>query len=513
LSGRVFLIGAGPGDPGLLTARGMRLLAEADVVVYDTAVEAVLRWARPDAERIAAGAPAERDTAQDAISMLVAEKARDGHVVARLKWGDPFVFDSGGKEALFLHEQRVPFEVVPGVPAAIGASAYAGIPPTYPGAGDTLVLVRGQEDHVGSLPDVDWDALVRLDGTIACYAGARLASGLLQQLMDHGLPPDTAAALIYRGTHAAQRTLTGTAGELIGMLTADGSSTEPALVVVGEVVSLRDHLRWFDERPLFSRRIVVTRSQEQARELVESLENLGAQAIQAPTFRLAPPDDPEALDRAAASVDQYQWLVFESANAVARFLSALTRGPRDLRALGQLAVCAIGTSTADRLAASGIKADVVVAELGAETIGQAMAAHGPLAGERVLIVRPDHVHDVVAEDLTRRGAAVTDLVAYRTAAADSDSPAAQQLYGLLLDGAIDAVTFTNPTAVRRFASLIGEEQAADLLNTTVVVAIGPVTAAAAAAIGVREPLIADPYTVDGLVAALVERFKPRLTPS
>ncbi len=513
MSGRVFIIGAGPGDPGLLTARGMRLLGEADVVVYDSPVEAVLRWARPDAERIAAGAPAERETAQDAISMLVAEKARDGHIVARLKWGDPFVFDSGGKEALFLYEQRVPFEVVPGVPAAIGSPAYAGIPPTYPGAGDTLVLIRGQEDDVGALPDVDWDALVRLDGTALCYAGPRLAAGMLQKMVDHGLPPESAVALIYRGTQPAQRTLTGTAGDLIATLAADGSSQDPALVVVGEVVSLRDHLRWFDERPLFGRRIVVTRSQEQARELVEGLENLGAQAILAPTFRLAPADDPEALDRAAASVDQYQWLVFESANAVARFLSALTRGPRDLRALGHVAVCAIGTSTADRLAASGIKADVVVAELGAEPVGQAMEAHGPVAGERILIVRPDHFHDAVADDLTRRGAAVTDLVAYRTAAADSDSPAAQQLYGLLLDGAVDAVTFTNPTAVRRFASLIGEEQAADLLNTTVVAAIGPVTAAAAAAIGVRRPLVAEAYTVDGLVAALVERFKPNPTPS
>ena len=508
MSGRVYLIGAGPGDPGLVTARGVRLLAEADVIVYDAAVEAVLRWARPEAERIGAGAPAERDTAQDAISMLVAEKARDGHVVARLKWGDPFVFDSGGKEALFLHEQGVPFEVVPGVPAAVGSPAYAGIPPTYPGAGDALVLIRGQEDDVGALPDLDWEALVRLDGTTICYAGTRLATALLQKLMDHGLPPDSPAALVYGGTQPVQRTVTGSVSELVGTLSADDTPADPSIVVVGGVVGLRDHLRWFDERPLFGRRIVVTRSQEQARELIDGLENLGAQAIQAPTFRLAPPEDPEALDRAAASVDQYQWVVFESANAVTRFLSALHRGPRDLRALGRVTVCAIGTSTADRLEAGGIKADVVVAELGADAVGQAMAAYAPIDNHRILIVRPDHFLDIVAEDLGRRGAAVTDLVAYRTAAADPDSPAAQDLYRLLLDGAIDAVTFTNPTAVRRFASLIGEEQAADLLNTTVVAAIGPVTAAAAVALGVRDPIIPATYTVDGMIAALVERFRP-----
>jgi uroporphyrinogen III methyltransferase/synthase len=185
--GRVFIIGAGPGDPGLITSRGLRLLGQADVVVYDTAVEPVLRWARPDAERIAVGTPAEHDTAQAAISMLLAEKARDGLLVARLKWGDPFVFDSGGKEAMFLHEQRIPFEVVPGVPAAIGFSAYAGIPATYPGAGDTFVLLRGQENSAAHMPSVNWKALASLDGTIASFAGGPAVVGVLQQLIDNGM--------------------------------------------------------------------------------------------------------------------------------------------------------------------------------------------------------------------------------------------------------------------------------------------------------------------------------------
>ena len=333
--GRVFIIGAGPGDPGLITARGVRLLAEADVVVYDRMVEPVLRWARPDAERIAAGAPAERDTAQDAISMLLAEKARDGHTVARLKWGDAFVFDSGAKEALFLHEQGISFEVVPGVPSAIGASAYAGIPVTYPGAGDALVLVRGQEDEAGALPDVDWQALSAIDGTVACYAGGRLVPALLQRLLENGAEADSPAALIYRGTLPGQRTLVGTIGTLFEA-TSGEATPEPALLIVGQVVGLREHLRWFDERPLFGKRIVITRSPEQASELVDALETLGAQAIPAPTFRVAPPEDPEAVDRAAASVDEYDWVVFEAASTVTRFLAALTRGPRDLRALGRV---------------------------------------------------------------------------------------------------------------------------------------------------------------------------------
>lgn len=502
--GRVYFIGAGPGDTGLLPARAIRLLAEADVIVYDRMVEGQLRWSRPEAERIAAGAPAERETAQDAISMLLAEKARDGHIVARLKWGDGFVFDSAAKETLFLHEQGIPFEVVPGIPLAIGAPAYAGIPVTYPGAGDALVLLRGDEDASDGLPDVDWRALAAIDGTIACYAGGQTVPRLLAAMLEGGIPPDQPAALIHDGTSTRQRTVTGTLHSLLDLTTREGS--EGALVVVGEVVGLRDHLRWFDERPLFGRRIVITRSPEQARTLVEELELLGAQAIEAPTFRPSPPDDPEAIDRAVASLDGYDWLVLESANAVSRFLGTLLRSPRDLRALGRLAICAIGPSTAERLVASGIKPEVVVPEHGVENIGDAIAAVRPLEGQRVLIVRPDHLRDVVAQDLTRRRAEVTDLVAYRTAAATPDSPAAQELYRLLLDGAVDAVTFSSPTSVSRFAALIGEEQAADLLNTTVVATIGPVTAAAAAALGIQTPVVASTHTVDGLVEALVEHF-------
>ena len=506
LTGRVFIIGAGPGDPGLISARGVRLLAAADVVVYDRAVEAVLRWARADSERIAAGAPAEREVAQDAISMLLAEKARDGHTVARLKWGDAFVFDSGAKEALFLHEQGVPFEVVPGIPAAVGGTAYAGVPLTYPGAGDALVLLRGQEGETDTAPDVDWSALAKLDGTLVCYAGARTVPSILQSLVDGGVPMDQAAALIYGGTQPGQRTVTGSVEELLKSTSA-GSNGEAAILVVGEVACLRDHLRWFDERPLFGRRIVVTRTREQARDLVEGLENLGALPIEAPMFRLAPPEDPEAVDRAAASVDGYDWVVFESANSVAQFFSALTRGPRDLRALGHVSLCAIGPSTAEWLTNNGIKADVVIPEFRVESISEALSARAPLADQRVLVVRPDHLRDVLADDLARRGARVTDLIAYRAVPESPDGPVVQELYRTLLEGRIDAVTFTNPTSLGMFASLIGQEQATDLLNTTTVAAIGPVTAAAATELGIRTTIVARSYTVEGLLAALVEHFR------
>jgi uroporphyrinogen III methyltransferase/synthase len=307
------------------------------------------------------------------------------------------------------------------------------------------------------------------------------------------------------GTLPGQQTRTGTIGELLEATTQQ-TPDGPSLLIVGDVAGLRNHLRWFDERPLFGRRIVVTRSPEQAGSLVDALENLGAQAVEAPTFRVLPPEDPEALDRAAASVDQYQWVVFEGASAVTRFRAAIARGPRDLRAFGRVKLAAIGPSTAEQLAAIGLKADVVVPEFRGERVGDALVGGSSIEGQRVLVVRPDHLHDVIAQDLTERGATVTDLVAYRSTPAPADAPASQALYRQLLDGTIDAVTFASPTAVSRFAAIIGAEQAADLLNTTVVAAIGPVTAAAALELGIHPTVVADPYTVEGLLDGLVRHF-------
>jgi len=508
--GRVIFIGAGPGDPGLLTARGLRVLADADVVVYDRVVAPLLRLARPDAERFEVGAPAEGAVAQEAIAMLIADKVREGRLVARLKWGDPFLFGSGAKEALILHEQGLAFEVVPGVPVAFG-SAYAGVPLSYPGGQDALILLRGHEATREDAPDVHWRALASLDGTIAAYASAQQAVAILRKLVAAGRPATHTAALIYDATLATQRVVTNTLAGLITQLEADDADAASALLVVGEVAGLREHLRWFDQRPLFARRIVVTRSRDRARELSDRLEGLGAQAIEAPTFRLIPAEDPEAIERAAASVQQFQWVVCESANSAHRFLKALLSGGRDLRALGGVKIAAVGPSTADPLRAAGLLPDVVMPEVGEEATCDAMAAHAPIAGSRVLVVRPDHgrperAREGLAAELRHRGAEVQDLVAYRTAAEAPESTAAQDLYRQLLEGRVDAVTFTSPTAVQRFADLIGRDQAADLLNTTAVVTIGPVTAAAARALGVTAPVVADTYTVDGLVEALVRRL-------
>jgi uroporphyrinogen III methyltransferase/synthase len=298
----VYLIGAGPGNPELITVRGLQCLAEADVVLYDHLVHPrLLRAARPSAEKIDVGMPAPSPLDQEAICYLLADKAVEGKVVARLKWGDPFIFDSGGSEALFLHERRIKFEVVPGIPAAMGAASYSGVPLTYPGGGDSLTFVRGNEGAANNLPDVDWNSLATLDGTIVCYAGPDQLPDMLDALLKAGRPEDDTASLIYDGTLPTQHTTVGTLAEVAHAANTN-TDRRPAILVVGRVAALREHLRWFDARPLFGKRVLVTRPREQAAEFVSLLQALGADPIEAPMIRIVPPSDFSPLDDACGSM-------------------------------------------------------------------------------------------------------------------------------------------------------------------------------------------------------------------
>lgn len=495
----VYLVGAGPGDPSLISLRGVRCLQRADVVVYDHKVqERVLRFAPARAERIDVGPAAPRPLEQEAISLLLAEKAREGRIVVRLKWGDPYVFDSGGKEALFLHEQRIPFEVVPGVPAAVGAPAYAGVPVTYPGASDLLILIRGHESETDMPPQVDWAALSKLEASVVCYAGPRQAPVIAQAMLQNGRPEDDPAALIFDGTLPSQTTQVTTLGAVAreGL----GDDRRPALLFVGQVTNLREHLRWFDVRPLFGRRIVVTRSRAQAGSLVEMIEEAGAEAIELPTVREVNGEETSALEDAVVHASTFDWIVFASARAVDRFLEELLAGEADIRVLHGVKLCAIGPTTADRLAVFGIKADLAVPEFRVDVIAETLTAGG---APRVLIVRPDYVRDTLANELHTRGAHPNDVIAYRTA---MDAEAGQDLYRMLLEGTVDAVTFVSASAVRHFVEMIGHEQAVDLLNTTVVAAIGPVTAEAAAQLGISVQVVPSIYSERALVEALSQHF-------
>jgi uroporphyrinogen III methyltransferase/synthase len=497
----VYLVGAGPGDPSLLSIRGRRFLEAADVIVHDHRVHAgLLRMAKPGAERIDVGAAAPKPLDQDAICFLIAEKAREGKTVARLKWGDPFVFDSGGKEALFLHEQRIPFEVVPGIPAAIGGLAYAGVPITYPDGGDVIVFIRGHEGEIDTPAGVDWPALARLHGTLVCYAGARQIASMTKALIAHGRAEDESAALIYNGTLPSQRTVQATLGTIAGETRSDGA----ALLVVGSVTGLREHLRWFDERPLFGKRVVVTRSREQAGELVEMLEDRGAEAILAPTIRILPPEDLDALDRACADAGTFDWIIFSSANGVDHFMERLL-AIGDVRDLKGVRICTVGASTAARLSRFGIRIDLTPSEYRSEALVEVFRELGAVDGVRFLLPRADIGRELLGDELREAGAEVVEVTAYRTVIGGAEHEEAE-IYRMLLERQIDAVTFTSASTVRNFASILGPDQAADLLRTTVVACIGPVTAEAAQRLDIATTVMPERYTIPDLVDALVEHF-------
>lgn len=474
----------------------------ADVVLHDRKVDSrLLRYARPEAERIALQAVAPHTTEHDAICLLMVEKAREGKVVARLAVDDLFLFGSSGPEALFLNSEKVPFEVIPGIPAALAAPAYAGVPVTYPGAGETLLIV-GESDRAAKT-QTDWSRVARLGGTIVCHAGAARIADVVQSLISHGRDPSEPAVLIFSGTLPFQQTIEGTL-DAIAARARDTDHSGGGTLVVGNVVSFREHLQWFDARPLSGKRILVTRPKEQAAELVELLEDLGAEAIEAPTIRIVPPEDLRPLDEACAKASSFDWIVFTSVNGVDSFMRRLLAGPRDVRDLKGVRLCAIGPATAERLQRHGIKVDLIPREYRTEGVAAALRESSDLHGKRILLARADIAREVLADELRRSGAQVTDVVAYRNVPAESqDEP---DVYRMLLDEKIDVVTFTSASTVRNFVRILGAEQAADLLKSTAVACIGPVTAEAAELFNIRTTILPEQYTVPGLVSAIVRYF-------
>jgi uroporphyrinogen III methyltransferase/synthase len=504
--GRVYLIGAGPGDPTLISVRGQRFLSEADVVIYDHRLHhRQLRSVRPDAERIDIGATAVQPLEQDAIAFLLADKAREGKTVARLEWGDPFIFNSGGKEALLLYKHGIPFEVVPGVPPTIGGPCFAGVPLTYPETGDVLVFIRGHEGSSNDAPDVDWKRLAPLSGTIVSYAEGPQLETIINQLLAHGRPGDEPAALIINGTLPNQRTIQGTLEEIQAVV-HDTQSRGSGVLVIGPVVELRGYLRWFDAKPLFGKRVLVTRAQEQSFELVDRLLDLGADPIEAPTIRIMPPEDLGPLDEACANLESFDWVVFTSANGVESFMRQLLAGPRDVRTLGGLRLSAIGPATADRLSRYGLKVDVMPREHRAEAVFAALQQADCLEGKQVLLPRADIARSMLPTALREAGANVTEVTAYKTVLAGEDRDKSPDIYKLLLEQRVDVVTFTSASTVRNFVKILGPGPAVDLLNTTLVASIGPITTDTAKELGIKTTIMPQTYTIPALVDAIAEYF-------
>ncbi|MDQ3945475.1 MAG: uroporphyrinogen-III C-methyltransferase [Actinomycetota bacterium] len=480
----VYLVGAGPGDPGLLTVRGAEVLRRAEVVIYDRlSVATLLDLAPPGAERISVGkAPRRASLPQEEINALLVERGKGGQEVVRLKGGDPFVFARGGEEAAALLHAGVAFEVVPGISSALAVPAYAGVPVTQRGFSSSFTVVTGREG--AEAPSrTDWEAIARVGGTIVVLMGAAHRGEIAERLMAGGLAADTPVTAVTWGTRPEQRTHRTTLGRL-GATPVES----PATMVVGAVAAL--DLRWFEDRPLFGRTVVVTRAREQASDLVEQLHHLGAETVELPVIEIGDPaDGGDALTAAAGTVGAYDWLAFTSANAVERFFAALHRRGGDARALAGVSVAAIGPGTAASLSRAGVAADLMPDRFVAEAVVEAF----PPGPGRVLLPRAAVARDALPEGLSAKGWTVEVVEAYRTALAQP-SPAA-----LAAARRADAVTFTSSSTVTNYLEVVGEGP-----HPPVVACIGPVTADTARAAGLTVTVEAAEHTIGGLVRALVE---------
>lgn len=483
---KVYLIGAGPGDPELITCKGRRILETAGAVLYDhLAPEALLDLAPADAERIYVGKKKSAHAfSQEEICAMLIERARRGITVVRLKGGDPFLFGRGGEEAEALAAAGVPFEIVPGVTTPLGIAAYTGVPLTHREHTSAVTFVTGH-----AVAAIDWEKVGHAE-TLVIFMGLTTFPEISRELMARGRSPETPAMAVRWATRPDQQTLAGTLATLPGLIAARGMKP-PATIIVGEVVRLRDKLDWYERLPLFGKRIVVTRAKGQADALAAPLRALGAGVIEVPTIETRPPADCSALDRAIANLGSYDWLIFTSANGVRFFLDRLDRSATDLRAL-RARLCAIGPATRATLEALHLKVDLMGKEYVAEGLLEAFEPYD-LAGRRVLLPRAAVARDLVPTELTRRGAQVDVVEAYRTVIPESAAARAAEVEGA------DCVTFTSSSTVRNFVAAFG----AAALAGVQVASIGPVTTLTARELGMTVAAEAKVFTVEGLVEAVL----------
>ena len=500
MKGKVYLVGAGPGDPGLITVKGLKCLKQAEVIIYDRLVdERLLQEARPDAELIYVGkSPQHHALEQPQINELLVTKAQQDKVVVRLKGGDPFVLGRGGEEAEALASNGIPFEIVPGVSAAVAVPAYAGIPVTHRGLASSFAVFTGHEDPSKEESRLAWDKLTTAADTLVFLMGVANLAQIAAELIKNGRPPTTPAALIRQGTTPQQRTLVGSL-ENIATLAERENFQPPAVFLVGEVVKLRQHLAWFDNRPLFGRRILVTRSRHQASALSQLLAERGALPVEWPTIEIQPIKDNKELDQAISRLASYHWLIFTSANGVDAFFQCLTGKGRDVRALKGLEIGAIGPATTAALKRWGLHPDFVPARYTTEDIALELEGWG-LSGQRILLARAEEVPPELVQGLARLGAEVHQVAVYRTVPAEVISPAKE----MLLKGDIDVVTFASSSTVHNLVALMGEGWPAQ--NKAKVACIGPVTAATAIQTGLKVDIVAKEHTIAGLVEAIEQFF-------
>jgi uroporphyrinogen III methyltransferase/synthase len=506
--GCVYLVGAGPGDPGLITVRGMRLLEQAEVVIFDYLSNPQLLRHCPTAETIYVGKQAAKHAmSQEQINQLLIERAKEGRRVVRLKGGDPFVFGRGGEECEALHAAGVPFEVVPGITAAIAGPAYAGIPVTHRDLNSSFTLITGHEKEAdyqepaaqarqpGGASDLDWSALAKLP-CLAFYMGVKSLPGICQKLIENGMRSDMPAAAIQWGTTPRQRTITGTLADL-SQRVAEAKLTPPAITIVGRVVSLRDTLNWFETRPLFGQTVVVTRTRQQASELSTRLEELGARVIEAPTIELVPPADWSAVDAALRSMGTFDWVIFTSQNGVSFAKRRIMELGLDARAFGGAKLAAIGDATAAAIADQlSLRVDLCPQSFVAEALAAELIERGEVARKRFLLLRADIARPILRQKLEQAGAAeVSDVPVYETKPAASLPPA---LLEALDERQLQWITFTSSSTARNFVGLLGKDYL-ERLKGVKLASIGPITTATIKELGLTPTIEAEASNIEGLV--------------
>jgi uroporphyrinogen III methyltransferase/synthase len=496
--GIVYLVGAGPGDAGLLTVRGAELLGRAEVVVYDALVnKELLRLAPPEAELIYAGKrSSEHAIGQDQLNELLAQKARAGQCVVRLKGGDPYVFGRGGEEAERLAAAGIPFEVVPGVSSVVAGPNYAGIPLTHRDYCSSFSVVTGHEE--AEKEGVDWALVAQAPGTKVVVMGVTRVKTISDALMAHGLPATTPVAMIRWATTGRQQSVVGTLGTIAEAAEKAGFKP-PGLTVIGEVVRLREKLNWFERRPLFGRRIVVTRTRAQAGQLARLLLERGADVLEIPTIRIVPPTAREPIAEALLELNAYDWLVFTSPNGVSAFFEYFFKAFEDLRDIGGLRLAAVGPATAERLRALHLKVDVTPKEFVAAKLAAAMAELGSLENLKILLMRAEAAERELPKTLEGMGAIVDDIACYKTMPETDDRNGAA---ARLVETGADWITFTSRSTVENLNARVELKALLERHSRIKLASIGPETSKGIVALGLTPALEAREHTIPGLVKAI-----------
>lgn len=497
--GKVYLIGAGPGDPGLITVRGLELLSRADAVLYDALAHPALLDACPQAEKRNVGKRyGEHSAVQQAINAELIALARAGKRVVRLKGGDPLLFARGAEELQALQEAGIAFEIVPGVSSPLAASAYSGIPLTHRELSSSVTFITGSDREGKEWSPASWQKLATATDTICIFMGMRRIEEIMQAIIAGGRDADTQVAVVQWAARPEQRVISGTLNGIAARVRAEGI-TNPAVIIVGEVVALREQLRWFDSRPLFGKSLLVPRPAEQGRATATAIRARGANARLLPAIELRDPADPAPLRRAIAELGSYDWVLFTSANGVTRFTRALSAAGLDARAFARAKIGVIGPKTALALESFGLRADLVAEEFVGEGLAQAVLSRG--APGRVLVARAQVARDVLPELLREAGALVEVVPVYETVSAD----AGEALRAHFERGEIDVALFTSSSTVNAVVDTLGD-RAVELLSRVTVASIGPITSQTLSERGVRADVVARVFTVDGLLDALETHF-------